>query len=160
MNSTIVRCRVNGRRVEVLTPVRTTLAEMLRDHLGLRGTKLSCELQVCGACTVLVDGEPVSACSMLAVDADGCRVATVEGLSRGGELHPLQVAFCELHAFQCGFCTPGFLMMATALLAENPCPTADEVREWLDGNLCRCTGYEPIERAVLAAARQLGSPGA
>jgi aerobic-type carbon monoxide dehydrogenase small subunit (CoxS/CutS family) len=152
VNTVELRCTVNGRTVEVAIPARATAAELLRDRLGLRGTKVSCELQVCGACTILVDGQPVSSCSMLAADLDDHRVDTVEGLQRGGELHPLQDAFWQHNAFQCGFCTPGFLMMAKALLDETPDPTPEQVREWLDGNLCRCTGYRPIENAVLAAA--------
>ena len=134
-------------------PVRATAAEVLRDQLGLRGTKVSCELQVCGACTILVDGQPVSSCSLLAADLDGRAVDTIEGMQRGTELHPLQAAFWEHNAFQCGFCTPGFLMMAKALLDEIPDPTPEQVREWLDGNLCRCTGYRPIEEAVLSRGR-------
>jgi aerobic-type carbon monoxide dehydrogenase small subunit (CoxS/CutS family) len=159
MNSIELRCTVNGRTVDLSTPARATAAELLRDRLGLHGTKISCELQVCGACTILVDGQPVSSCSMLAADLDGRRVDTIEGLQRGGELHPLQDAFWEHNAFQCGFCTPGFLMMAKALLDETPDPTPEQVREWLDGNLCRCTGYRPIEDAVLAAVhRDEGTP--
>jgi aerobic carbon-monoxide dehydrogenase small subunit len=145
-----VRCTINGRTFDAAVPVRATAAEMLRDQLGLRGTKVSCELQVCGACTIVVDGLPVSSCSTLAVDLDGRDVDTIEGMQRGDELHPLQVAFWEHNAFQCGFCTPGFLMMAKALLDETPDPTPEQVRDWLDGNLCRCTGYRPIEEAVLS----------
>ena len=152
MNTAEVRFTINGRVIDTIVPVRATAADMLRDQLGLHGTKVSCELQVCGACTILVDRQPVSSCSMLAVDLDGRRVDTIEGMQRGGELHPLQVAFWEHNAFQCGFCTPGFLMMADALLEETPDPTAEQVREWLDGNLCRCTGYRPIEEAVLSLA--------
>ena len=150
MNTAEIRCTVNGRIVDTPVPVRATAAEVLRDQLGLRGTKVSCELQVCGACTILVDGQPVSSCSLLAADLDGRSVDTIEGMQRGTELHPLQAAFWEHNAFQCGFCTPGFLMMAKALLDEVPDPTPEQVREWLDGNLCRCTGYRPIEEAVLS----------
>jgi carbon-monoxide dehydrogenase small subunit len=131
---------------------RETLAEVLRERLSLTGTKISCDAQVCGACTVQVDGLAVSACTYLAVDADGRQVRTVEGLAKGGVLTPLQQAFIDCAAFQCGFCTPGMLMAATALLEENPDPTHDQVREGLDGNLCRCTGYAPIVEAVLKAA--------
>ncbi|MGH9137012.1 MAG: (2Fe-2S)-binding protein [Acidimicrobiales bacterium] len=152
MNTVDLLCTVNGRAADITVPVRTTAAELLRDRLGLCGTKVSCELQVCGACTILVDDQPVSSCSVLAADLDGRSVDTIEGLKRGGELHPLQAAFWEHNAFQCGFCTPGFLMMAKALLDETPDPTPEQVRDWLDGNLCRCTGYRPIEEAVLAAA--------
>ena len=160
MNTAEVRCTINGRAIDATVPVRATAVEMLRDQLGLHGTKVSCELQVCGVCTILVDGQPVSSCSMLAVDLDGRRVDTIEGMQRGGELHPLQIAFWEHNAFQCGFCTPGFLMMAKALLEETPDATPEQVRDWLDGNLCRCTGYRPIEEAVLsvASARREG-PG-
>ena len=150
MNTVEVCCTINGQTVDATVPVRATAAEMLRDQLGLRGTKVSCELQVCGACTILVDGQPVSSCSMIAADLDGRRVDTIEGMQRGGELHPLQVAFWEHNAFQCGFCTPGFLMMAKALLDEQPEATPEQVRDWLDGNLCRCTGYRPIQEAVLS----------
>jgi aerobic-type carbon monoxide dehydrogenase small subunit (CoxS/CutS family) len=131
---------------------RESLAEVVRDRLALTGTKVSCDAQVCGACTVLVDGLAMSACTYLAVDADGKAVQTVEGLARGGQLTPLQQAFIDSAAFQCGFCTSGMLMAATALLADNPHPTAWEVEEGLDGNLCRCTGYAPIVEAVLKAA--------
>lgn len=146
---------VNGVVISRSVATRTTLAQFLRDDLGLTGTKVSCELQVCGACSVLVDGTPVSACTYLAADADGRDLETVEGLSDGGSLHPLQEAFVDNFALQCGFCTPGFLMMAKALLERNPTPTEDEVREYLDGNICRCTGYRPIVDAVLDAATRM-----
>jgi aerobic-type carbon monoxide dehydrogenase small subunit (CoxS/CutS family) len=131
---------------------RETLADVLRDRLGLTGLKVSCDAQVCGACTVLVDGLPVSGCTFLAIDADGKRVRTVEGLADDGHLSPLQQAFIDAAAFQCGFCTPGMLMAATALLEDQPDPSRAEVIHGLEGNLCRCTGYEPIVEAVLAAA--------
>jgi len=150
-----IRTQVNGLAVDRTVPARTMLSQLLRDDLGLTGTKVSCEMQVCGACTVLVDGRPVSACTFLAADVDGCEVSTVEGLAGPDELHPLQEAFVDNFALQCGFCTPGFLMMATALLERNPDPSEEEVKEWLDGNLCRCTGYEPIVLAVLDAARRM-----
>ena len=144
----------------MLVPVRLTAAELLRDRLGLTGTKVSCEMQVCGACTVLVDGGPVSSCTTLACDLDGAEVLTVEGLARGRDLHPVQEAFMSANALQCGFCTPGFIMMAVALLDAYPDCDRDEVREWMDGNLCRCTGYAPIETAVtVAAARMRGESG-
>ena len=143
---------VNGRRTTVALEPQETLADVLRMRLGLTGLKVSCDVQVCGACTVLVDGLAVSACTYLAVDADERAVATVEGLATGDELSPLQQAFIDHAAFQCGFCTPGMLMTATALLADNPTPTRDEVVEALEGNLCRCTGYLPIVDAILAAA--------
>jgi carbon-monoxide dehydrogenase small subunit len=144
--------RVNGRSIPLRVEPRETLADLLRERLGLTGLKVSCDAQVCGACTVLVDGLPVSACSYLAIDADGRVVTTVEGLAREGELTPLQRSFIDCAAFQCGFCTPGMLMAATALLTEHPSPTRDEVVAGLEGNLCRCTGYVPIIEAVLRAA--------
>ncbi|HXR40810.1 MAG TPA: (2Fe-2S)-binding protein [Acidothermaceae bacterium] len=150
-----VTAEVNGVEVTRSVSPRHTLAQFLRDDLGLTGTKVSCELQVCGACSVLVDGAPVSACTYLAADIDGRTVETVEGLAAGGELHPLQRSFVDNFALQCGFCTPGFLMMAKSLLDRNPDPTEEEVREYLDGNICRCTGYRPIVEAVLEAAREM-----
>ncbi len=143
---------VNGRSRTVLVEPRETLADVLRERLGLTGLKVSCDVQVCGACTVLVDGLAVSACTYLAVDAANHEVLTVEGLARDGELSPLQQAFIDAAAFQCGFCTPGMLMAATALLSDNPAPTREEVVAGIDGNLCRCTGYVPIIEAILAAA--------
>jgi aerobic-type carbon monoxide dehydrogenase small subunit (CoxS/CutS family) len=152
-----VTADVNGVLVSDTVAPRVTLAQFLRDNLGLTGTKLSCEMQVCGVCSVLVDGQPVSACTYLAADVDGRRVQTVEGLASGGRLDPLQEAFVDNFALQCGFCTPGFLMMAKSLLDRNPDPSEEEVKEYLDGNICRCTGYEPIVHAVLdAAARMRG----
>jgi carbon-monoxide dehydrogenase small subunit len=147
-----LRMDVNGRIRTVLVEPRETLADVLRERLGLTGLKVSCDVQVCGACTVLVDGLAVSACTYLAADATDREVRTVEGLARDGVLSPLQQAFIDAAAFQCGFCTPGMLMAATALLEENPAPTRDEVVAGIGGNLCRCTGYVPIIDAVLAAA--------
>lgn len=155
-----VNATINGVRVSRNVATRLTLAQYLRDELGMTGTKVSCELQVCGACSVLVDGVPVSACTYLAVDVDGKNVETVEGLADGDRLHPLQRAFVENFALQCGFCTPGFLMMAKSLLERNPDPTEAEVHEYLDGNICRCTGYRPIVEAVMQAARELRADGA
>ena len=155
--SVVIRYRVNGRDVEMLVPVRLTVAELLRDRLGLTGTKVSCEMQVCGVCTVLVDGDPVSSCATLACDLDGTEVLTVEGLAQGRDLHPVQEAFMSANALQCGYCTPGFIMMAVALLEASPDAGHREVREWMDGNLCRCTGYEPIEAAVMVAASRRDS---
>ena len=143
---------VNGRARSVRVEPRETLADVLRERMGLTGLKVSCDVQVCGACTVLVDGLAVSACTYLAIDAEGCDVLTVEGLATDDGLSPLQQAFIDAAAFQCGFCTPGMLMAATALLADNPTPTRDEVVAGIGGNLCRCTGYVPIVDAVLAAA--------
>ncbi|MEA2518974.1 MAG: hypothetical protein QOF49_1054 [Chloroflexota bacterium] len=147
------RLTVNGRPHDLSIEPRETLADVLRDRLGLTGAKISCDAQVCGACTVLVDALPVSGCTFLAIDADGKRVRTVEGLADDGRLSPLQQAFVDEAAFQCGFCTPGMLMAATALLEEQPNPTREDVVHGLEGNLCRCTGYEPIVAAVLRAAR-------
>ena len=160
VTSTVIRLRVNGHDTEMLVPVRLTVAELLRDRLGLTGTKVSCEMQVCGVCTVLVDGDPVSSCATLACDLDGTEVRTVEGLARGRDLHPVQEAFMSANALQCGYCTPGFIMMAVGLLDAYPDADRDEVREWMDGNLCRCTGYAPIETAVTVAASRMraGSP--
>ena len=155
--STVIRVRVNGRDIEALVPVRLTVAELLRDRLGLTGTKVSCEMQVCGACTVLVNGDPVSSCATLACDLDGTEVLTVEGLARGRDLHPVQEAFMSSNALQCGFCTPGLIMMAVALLDACPDAAPDAIREWMDGNLCRCTGYAPIETAVTVAASRLAA---
>jgi aerobic-type carbon monoxide dehydrogenase small subunit (CoxS/CutS family) len=154
----IVTVDVNGVTVTEAVDTRVTLAQFLRDQLGLTGTKLSCEMQVCGVCSVLVDEQPVSACTYLAADVDGRRVETVEGLAEDGELAPLQQSFVDNFALQCGFCTPGFLMMATALLRRNPDPSEEDVKEFLDGNICRCTGYQPIVEAVLDAARRLRGP--
>lgn len=159
MEAMEVSCSVNGAPVSRVIDVRTTLAHFLREDLGLTGTKISCDMQVCGVCTVLVDEEPVSSCTYLAVDVHGTSVMTIEGLARNGALHPLQTAFVDHMALQCGFCTPGFLMMSVALLAQNPEPTRDEIIEYLDGNLCRCTGYAPIVAAVSDAAAILRDAG-
>jgi carbon-monoxide dehydrogenase small subunit len=147
-----LRLTVNGRPVADEVEPRLLLADFLRDRLGLTGTHLGCEHGVCGACTVLLDGEPVRSCLLLAVQADGHDVTTVEGLGDPEDLHPVQAAFQALHGLQCGFCTPGFVVTAVHLLHENPRPTRDEVREALSGNICRCTGYQQIVDAVLAAA--------
>jgi aerobic-type carbon monoxide dehydrogenase small subunit (CoxS/CutS family) len=151
-----ITATVNGHRVTRTVEPRRMLSDFLREDLGLTGTKLSCGLQVCGVCTVLVDGAPVSSCTYLAVDVDGREVETVEGLADADGLHPLQQAFVDRFALQCGFCTPGFLMMAKSLLDQNPDPTEEEVTEYLDGNICRCTGYRPIVEAVLDAAGRRG----
>lgn len=147
---------VNGQAEQLQVPSQMTLLHALRDLLGLTGTKNGCEAGECGACTVLVDGEPVNSCLVLAVELDGREVTTIEGLARNGQLTPLQQAFAALNAVQCGYCTPGVLMAATALLARNPSPTPEDIQEALVGNLCRCTGYQRIIDAVLAAARQGG----
>jgi carbon-monoxide dehydrogenase small subunit len=148
---------VNGRRYERQVEPRLLLSDFLRHELGLTGTHVGCEHGVCGACTVLLDGEAVRSCLLLAVQVDGRELTTVEGLAPGpGALHPLQQAFWENHGLQCGFCTPGFLLTLVPFLQENPDPTEAEVRMALSGNLCRCTGYQNIVDAVLAAARQAG----
>ena len=151
-----VALNVNGESREALVPVHKTLLEVLREDLGLTGTKHGCELGECGTCTVLVDGEPVLSCLALPVEIEGAHITTVEGMAEGGRLHPLQQAFVELGAAQCGYCTPGILLTAMALLAERPSPTREEVREALAGNLCRCTGYTKILDAVELAALRLG----
>ena len=151
-----VALTVNGESREALVPVHKTLLEVLREDLGLTGTKHGCELGECGTCTVLVDGEPVLSCLALPVETEGRRITTVEGMAEGGRLHPLQQAFAELGAAQCGYCTPGILLTATALLAERPSPTRQEVKEALAGNLCRCTGYTKILDAVELAALRMG----
>ncbi|HEX3592184.1 MAG TPA: (2Fe-2S)-binding protein [Pseudonocardiaceae bacterium] len=150
-----VELTVNGERATLDVEPRRTLADALRENLGLTGTHLGCEHGVCGACTVLVDDQPVRACLMFAVQAEGSTVTTVEGLAApDGSLHPLQQAFCDHHGLQCGFCTPGMLMSALALLRREPNPGRDRIREELSGNICRCTGYTGIIDAVDAAAGQ------
>jgi carbon-monoxide dehydrogenase small subunit len=146
---------VNGVGQEGEVEPRTLLVYYLREHLGLTGTNVGCDTSSCGACTVLVDGESVKSCTMLAVQADGREVTTIEGLATNGEWHPVQKAFHEEHGLQCGYCTPGMIMAAVSFLKENPNPDEGEVREALEGNLCRCTGYHNIVKAVLAAADEL-----
>lgn len=153
MTAVPIALTVNGAARDGAAEARKTLADFLREDLGLTGTHLGCEHGVCGACTVLVDGEPVRSCLMLAVQATGASVTTIEGLAADGAMNPLQRALRDNHSFQCGFCTPGFAMQITALLAEKPSPTEAEIREALSGNLCRCTGYESIVNGVLQAAR-------
>ncbi|MGH2374736.1 MAG: (2Fe-2S)-binding protein [bacterium] len=148
---------VNGKRAELTVPVRKTLADALREDLGLTGTHLGCEHGVCGACTILLDGSAVRSCLLLAVQADGHDLKTVEGLADGDRLHPIQEAFWEAHGLQCGFCTPGFLMTISEFLRETPNPTEDEIREGIAGNLCRCTGYVNIIKAVQIAAGKLAA---
>jgi len=151
-----VSATVNGDRVEFLADPRETLLDCLRDHLGLTGSKEGCGTGDCGACSVVIDGRLVCSCLVLGVEAEGKRVETIEGMAApGGELHPLQRKFIEHAALQCGFCTPGILVASKALLDSNPNPTEEEVRYWLAGNLCRCTGYDKIIRAVMDAAAEM-----
>jgi carbon-monoxide dehydrogenase small subunit len=149
----LVRMTVNGTVHEIAIEPRWTLADVLRQELGYTGTHVGCEHGICGACTVLVDGEPTRACLMFGVQADDCDIETVEGLAAGDALSPLQEAFSEHHALQCGFCTPGFLLLATALLRSNPHPSDAEIREAMSANICRCTGYTGILAAVRAVSR-------
>jgi aerobic-type carbon monoxide dehydrogenase small subunit (CoxS/CutS family) len=148
-----LRLTVNGQPYELYVKPKTLLVEALRDHLGLTGTKRGCNSSSCGACTVILNGLAVKSCSILALQADGGEVLTVEGLASGAELHPLQEAFLDHGAFQCGFCTAGMLMSAKALLDENPEPTKGQIKEGIDGNICRCTGYNSIIRAVTAVVK-------
>lgn len=152
---TEIELTVNGRERTDRVEPRLKLSDYLRSECGLDGVRVGCEHGVCGACTVLVDGEPIKSCLMYGVQADGKEVETVEGLADGGALHPIQQAYHEEHALQCGFCTSGFVMMTKALLEENPDPTDDEIEAALNGNLCRCTGYQPIYDAVHRASELL-----
>ena len=155
----LLRVSVNGTERSVDVDPRTLLVELLRDHLELTGTHVGCDTSQCGACTVLVDGRSVKSCTVLALDCDGVEVTTIEGLARNGQLHPMQSAFREHHGLQCGFCTPGMIMSALDLASRNGSPDEGEVRHWLDGNLCRCTGYHNIVAAVQAGARAMGGEG-
>ncbi len=150
-----IQLTVNGAKRSFDVEPNTLLLNLLRDEMSLTGTKYGCGIGECGACTVLMDGEAVLACMILAVDADGRRVDTVEGLAKGSEPHPIQQAYLDEGAVQCGYCTPGFIMATKALLDENPAPTEAEIREYLNGNLCRCTGYVNIVRAVQRAAEAM-----
>jgi carbon-monoxide dehydrogenase small subunit len=148
----LIRVTVNGEPHEVAVEPRRTLSDVLRHDLGYTGTHVGCEHGICGACTVLIDGAPTRSCLVFGVQADDCAIETVEGLADGDRLSPLQQAFSEHHGLQCGFCTPGFLMLATALLRDNPTPSDEEIRDAMASNLCRCTGYQGILDAVRAAA--------
>jgi carbon-monoxide dehydrogenase small subunit len=160
LRSLKISFQLNGKTVEAECEAQETLAEVLRNRLNLNGTKVSCEVQVCGACTVLVDGLPVSACTHLAYEVRDRNVLTVEGMeSPDGKLHPIQQAFIDEFAFQCGFCTPGMIMAARALLDENPRPTEEEIIHHMDGNICRCTGYVPIVKAIQRAGEQMAKGG-
>jgi carbon-monoxide dehydrogenase small subunit len=148
-----VEVTINGTARSADVEARTLLVHFIREQLGLTGTHIGCDTTSCGACTILVDGVPMKSCTMFAVQASGAELTTVEGLEQGGALHPIQQAFHEQHGLQCGYCTPGFVMATVSLLQENPNPSEGEIRKALEGNLCRCTGYHNIVRAVEAAAR-------
>ncbi len=150
-----IRVTVNGATHEAIVEPRLTLVDFLRGELGLGGTHVGCEHGVCGACTILLNGQAVRSCIMLAVQADGAELTTIEALSPEGHLHPIQQAFMEAHGLQCGFCTPGFIMSIVELLKENPSPSEDDIKETLGGNLCRCTGYQDIVASVHLAVRKL-----
>jgi aerobic carbon-monoxide dehydrogenase small subunit len=152
-----VSMTVNGQSVTREVEPRTLLVEFLRQHLDLTGTHVGCDTSQCGACVVHVNGQSVKSCTMLAVQAEGAKVTTIEGLAQDGELHPMQAAFREHHGLQCGFCTPGMIMSAIDLVQRNPDPSEQEIREWLEGNLCRCTGYHNIVKAISAAAADMRS---
>jgi aerobic carbon-monoxide dehydrogenase small subunit len=155
-----IRVTVNGAEQQSSVEPRTLLVHYLREQLNLTGTHVGCDTSQCGACTVLLNGQPVKSCTVLAVQADGGQVQTVEGLARNGQYHPIQAAFWEKHGLQCGFCTPGMMMAAVGVLQRNSNPSDDEIREQLEGNLCRCTGYQNIVAAVRAAADQMRAAGA
>jgi aerobic carbon-monoxide dehydrogenase small subunit len=154
-----VSLTINGQSVTRDVEARTLLVELLRQDLGLTGTHVGCDTSQCGACVVHLNGKSVKACTMLALQADGAKVTTIEGLAKDGELHPMQAAFREHHALQCGFCTPGMIMSAVDLIQHNPKPSEREIREWLEGNLCRCTGYHNIVKAISAAADTMAQAG-
>jgi carbon-monoxide dehydrogenase small subunit len=153
-----VTMTVNGRTVSGEAEPRTLLVHFLRDTLGLTGTHIGCDTSLCGACVVHIDGLSVKSCTLLAMQADGASITTIEGLSNG-ELHPMQAAFREHHGLQCGFCTPGMVMSAIDLVNQNPSPTDHDIREWLDGNICRCTGYHNIVKAIKAGAEAMAAGG-
>ena len=151
---------VNGKQVSADVDANTLLVDFLRKNLSLTGTHVGCDTSQCGACVVHIDGNSVKSCTTLALQADGARVTTIEGLAKGNELHPVQAAFREAHALQCGFCTPGMVMSATDLLQKNKNPSEDEIRSWLNGNICRCTGYHNIVKAVQMAATMMSGKAA
>jgi len=146
-----IRVTVNDQEYELIVGVNKTLLDVLRDDLGLTGTKRGCDSGVCGSCTVLLDGKPILSCMTLACEVDGKKIQTIEGIAKGGELHPVQKAFVEYGAIQCGFCTPGMVLSALALLERNPTPTVEEIKKGISGNLCRCTGYIKIIEAIRRA---------
>ncbi len=151
-----VSMTVNGRKVSQEVEGRTLLVQFLREKLNLTGTHVGCDTSQCGACVVHVNGSSVKSCTMLALSAEGAEITTIEGLAKNGQLHPMQAAFKEHHGLQCGFCTPGMVMSAIDLLKHNKSPSEHEIREWLEGNLCRCTGYHNIVKAIGAAAKEMG----
>ena len=153
--SVTVSMTLNGKSVSAEVEPRTLLVQLLRERLNLTGTHVGCDTSQCGACVVHVNGRSVKSCTMLAVQADGAKVTTIEGLAKNGKLHPMQEAFRENHGLQCGFCTPGVVMSALDLVARNPDPSEREIREWLEGNLCRCTGYHNIVKAIKAGAQAM-----
>jgi aerobic-type carbon monoxide dehydrogenase small subunit (CoxS/CutS family) len=153
MEKQLLRLTVNGQEYELYIHPKTLLVEAIRDHIGLIGTKRGCDTVSCGACTVMIDGMSVKSCSVLAVQAEGTRITTIEGLEENGKLAPIQKAFIDHGAYQCGFCAPGMIMSSQALLNENPKPTEWEIREGIEGNICRCTGYNSIVRAIDATAK-------
>ncbi|GJM39729.1 MAG: carbon monoxide dehydrogenase [Ardenticatenaceae bacterium] len=155
MNKISIVVTVNGREVKAEIEPREILLDFLRNHLNLTGTKRSCDIQICGACTVLLDDQPVSACNTLAYESNGRHILTIEGLAQNGELHPIQNAFIEHNGLQCGFCTPGMVLATKAMLEDMHNPDESEIRNYLRGNLCRCTGYHPIIAAVKDAAQRL-----
>ena len=154
-----IALHVNGKRVEASVEPRTLLVELLREQLALTGTHVGCDTSQCGACTVHVNGRSVKSCTMLAVEADGAQVTTIEGLAQGGKLHPMQESFQKCHGLQCGFCTSGMVMSALDLVQQRPDPSEHEVREWLEGNICRCTGYHNIVKAVQSGAETMRTTG-
>jgi aerobic carbon-monoxide dehydrogenase small subunit len=153
----MITLNVNNREYDLVIPVNQTLTQVLRENLRLTGTKQGCSVGDCGSCTVLLDGEPVNSCLVLAVEADGRQIQTIEGLAEDGKLHPVQQAFVELGGIQCGFCSPGMILTAKSLLDKNPDPTESEIREAISGNLCRCTGYQKIVESIQSAAERKGT---
>jgi carbon-monoxide dehydrogenase small subunit len=150
-----LRFRLNGRDFQADVRAHELLIDFIRDHLALTGTKRSCDIEICGACTVILNGKAVSSCSIFAYEIDGKDVVTIEGLAQGGKLHPLQEAFIERGGFQCGFCTPGMILLAKTLLDQNPDPSRKEVQKYMDANICRCTGYQMILESILLAAEKM-----